>query len=164
MRLSSAHNDPVDPDPPAADDAQHRAESTAESAASEASAGDRENPTTETDDPFASPHTLRQWSFLRRIPPPVRKPLVVVMGATLIVTGMLLVVLPGPFTLPLVIAGVAILSTEFVWASRVFAVGHHHTRRLLAKTRNPWVMAGLIVLGLALAATGYSVLVAPRLS
>lgn len=146
MRLTSAHNEAVNPDQPAGGD---------EPEASAAS-GDAHD--------TIGTHKLRQLSFLRRIPPPVRKPLVSIMGATLIVTGLLLVVLPGPFTLPLIIAGVALLSTEFVWASRVFAVSHHHTRRLLAKTRNPWVMAGLILLGLALAATGYSVFVAPRLS
>lgn len=86
------------------------------------------------------------------------------MGATLIVTGLLLAVLPGPFTLPLIIAGVAILSTEFVWASRVFDVSHHHTRRFLAKTRNPWVATGLILLAVALAAIAYMVLIAPRLA
>jgi hypothetical protein len=37
-------------------------------------------------------------------------------GSTLIVTGLLLIILPGPFTLPLVVLGLVVLALEFAWA------------------------------------------------
>ena len=42
-----------------------------------------------------------------------------VIGFTLIAVGLLLVVLPGPFTLPLVILGLLVLALEFAWADRM---------------------------------------------
>jgi hypothetical protein len=52
------------------------------------------------------------WKLL---PTTVRKTIVLVIGSTLILTGMLLIVLPGPFTLPLVILGLVVLALEFAW-------------------------------------------------
>lgn len=52
------------------------------------------------------------------IPKSVRKTIVLVTGSTFILLGSLLVVLPGPFTLPLMILGLAILAVEFAWAQR----------------------------------------------
>ncbi|MEY4337599.1 MAG: hypothetical protein RL680_494 [Actinomycetota bacterium] len=46
----------------------------------------------------------------------MRKTIVSVIGSTLIITGLLLIVLPGPFTMPLLILGLAILALEFAWA------------------------------------------------
>ena len=48
-------------------------------------------------DKFSTP-----WKLL---PKPVRKTIVLIVGSTLIVTGILLIVLPGPFTIPLLILG-----------------------------------------------------------
>jgi hypothetical protein len=56
------------------------------------------------------------WMLL---PATVRKTIVFVIGSTLILTGLLLVVLPGPFTLPLVILGLIVLAIEFAWAERM---------------------------------------------
>jgi len=56
------------------------------------------------------------WMLL---PVTVRKTIVFVIGSTLILTGLLLVVLPGPFTLPLVILGLIVLAIEFAWAERM---------------------------------------------
>jgi len=55
------------------------------------------------------------WKLL---PASVRKTIVSVIGSTLILTGLLLIVLPGPFTLPLVILGLVVLALEFAWAER----------------------------------------------
>jgi hypothetical protein len=55
----------------------------------------------------------KSWKLL---PPPIRKTIVSVFGATFIITGLLLIVLPGPFTMPLLILGLAILALEFAWA------------------------------------------------
>lgn len=60
-------------------------------------------------------------STWRRLPSPVRKTLVATIGATLVALGVALIVLPGPFTLPLLIAGFAVLGTEFAWAARALA-------------------------------------------
>jgi hypothetical protein len=45
----------------------------------------------------------------------VKKVAVSVIGGTVLVIGVALLVLPGP-GIPLLIAGLAILATEFVWA------------------------------------------------
>jgi Putative transmembrane protein (PGPGW) len=55
----------------------------------------------------------QSWKML---PSPMRKTIVSVVGSTLIITGLLLIVLPGPFTMPLLILGLAILALEFAWA------------------------------------------------
>ncbi|MEO7804027.1 MAG: PGPGW domain-containing protein [Actinomycetota bacterium] len=41
-----------------------------------------------------------------------------ILGGALIVAGLLLIPLPGPFTLPLLFAGLTVLSWEFKWAKR----------------------------------------------
>jgi UPF0716 family protein affecting phage T7 exclusion len=50
------------------------------------------------------------------MPSAVRKTIVSVFGFTLIAIGGVLLILPGPFTLPPVIAGLFILALEFTWA------------------------------------------------
>jgi len=54
----------------------------------------------------------------RRAPSTLRKTIVAVLGGTVVLLGLALVVLPGPFTLPLLLLGFAILGTEFAWAAR----------------------------------------------
>lgn len=78
----------------------------------------------------------RRW---RAVPGSVRKPLVFVVGFTLIILAGVLVVLPGPFTLPPLIAGIAVLATEFAWAmtlrrhgERVARAGVRRAKRLPA--------------------------------
>jgi uncharacterized protein (TIGR02611 family) len=44
---------------------------------------------------------------------------VFVLGVALVVLGIALIPLPGPFSIPLMIAGLAVLATEFVWAERM---------------------------------------------
>jgi hypothetical protein len=51
------------------------------------------------------------WKLL---PSAIRKTIVSVIGSTLIVIGLLLSVLPGPFT----ILGLLVLGLEFAWARR----------------------------------------------
>ncbi|CAB4668007.1 MAG: hypothetical protein F2653_00935 [Actinobacteria bacterium] len=52
----------------------------------------------------------------RQLPSALRKTIVSVFGFTLIAIGGVLLILPGPFTLPPVIAGLFILALEFTWA------------------------------------------------
>lgn len=62
----------------------------------------------------------RGW---KKIPTPIRKPLAVVIAAVLLAIGGVLALLPGPFTIPFVIAAFAVLSAEFEWANRLFKWG-----------------------------------------
>ena len=56
----------------------------------------------------------RLW---RKAPLRLRQGIVLMVGVTIVLLGLALVVLPGPFTLPLLILGFAILGTEFAWAA-----------------------------------------------
>ena len=64
----------------------------------------------------------QRLAFLGRLwekaPPRLRRGIVLLVGGTIVLLGLALVVLPGPFTLPLLILGFAILGTEFAWAAR----------------------------------------------
>jgi UPF0716 family protein affecting phage T7 exclusion len=57
----------------------------------------------------------RAW---KNVPKPVRQVVTLVIGGTLVIVGGFLIVLPGPFTIPFVFAGLLILAGEFVWAQR----------------------------------------------
>ena len=62
-------------------------------------------------------------SFFRRIgldqvPPVIRRAIVGLVGTTIVLVGLLMVFLPGPGAL-VVLLGLAVLGTEFVWARRV---------------------------------------------
>jgi hypothetical protein len=54
----------------------------------------------------------------KNVPKPVRQIIALVIGGTLMIIGGLLIVLPGPFTIPFVFAGLLVLAGEFVWAQR----------------------------------------------
>lgn len=64
----------------------------------------------------------QRLAFLARLwdkaPARLRQGIVLLLGGTIILLGLALVVLPGPFTLPLLLVGFAILGTEFAWAAR----------------------------------------------
>jgi Putative transmembrane protein (PGPGW) len=47
----------------------------------------------------------------------MRKLIVALIGGTVLLVGIALLVLPGP-GIPIVLAGIAILASEFVWARR----------------------------------------------
>lgn len=59
-------------------------------------------------------------SVWRKLPHPLRWLTVATVGATLLVLGIIFLVLPGP-GIPLIIAGLAILATEFTWAEILLA-------------------------------------------
>jgi len=65
----------------------------------------------------------------KTVPKPARQLISLVIGGTLIVVGGFLIVLPGPFTLPFVFAGLVVLAAEFVWAERVLERAKHHAKR-----------------------------------
>ena len=55
---------------------------------------------------------------LNLVQPIIRRTLVGLIGGTIVVIGLLLIVLPGPGAL-VILVGLAILGTEFVWAQRL---------------------------------------------
>jgi hypothetical protein len=69
----------------------------------------------------------RIWS---QVPAPVRKLIVLVIGFTLIAIGTVLIVLPGPFTLPFMIGGLFILAIEFTWARSLLTKAQESARKI----------------------------------
>lgn len=66
----------------------------------------------------------------KSLPSALRKTIVLVIGLTLIVTGLLLIVLPGPFTMPLLVTGLVVLALEFAWAETMLIRVRHHGSKL----------------------------------
>lgn len=58
-------------------------------------------------------------SAKRRIPPQIRRPVVVGTGSLVAVTGLVLMPVPGPGGTPVFLAGLALLATELGWAQRL---------------------------------------------
>ena len=72
----------------------------------------------------------RNWLLL---PKGLRKIIAFSVGSFLVLTGLVLIVLPGPFTMPLVIAGLFVLAVEFAWAERLLAKAKGHASRIVPK-------------------------------
>ena len=66
----------------------------------------------------------------RQVPAPVRKLIVLVIGFTLIAIGTVLIILPGPFTLPFMIGGLFILAIEFTWAKSLLTKAQASARKI----------------------------------
>ncbi len=97
---------------------------------------------------------LTRW---RAVPGPIRKSVVLTIGLTLMAIGGALIILPGPFTLPFVIAGVAVLSSEFVWAERVMEKGQQAgtmAKDWVGRIPLPWLIVIItwVVVAVAIAA------------
>lgn len=60
---------------------------------------------------------------------------VFVIGVALVLLGLALIPVPGPFTIPLVVAGLAVLASEFVWAERMLDTVKDRTKRATAMAR-----------------------------
>jgi len=59
---------------------------------------------------------------------------VTVVGFALVIAGIVLLFLPGPGLL-VVIAGLALLATEFVWARRLLTLAREQARRINDRVR-----------------------------
>jgi uncharacterized protein (TIGR02611 family) len=71
--------------------------------------------------PLSLVHPLQRFFQrvgLGQVHPVVRRTIVAVVGSTIVLIGLLLVFLPGPGAL-VVLIGLAVLGTEFVWARRL---------------------------------------------
>ena len=78
------------------------------------------------------------FNYIKRIwqklPHPLRWLVVATVGITLLVLGIVFLVLPGP-GIPLIIAGLAILATEFTWAEIWLNRTKHHVDKAVKKVR-----------------------------
>ncbi len=69
----------------------------------------------------------KSWKLF---PKTLRKTIVLLVGSTLIVTGFALIVIPGPFTMPLLILGLVVLAVEFAWAETLLIRVRHHGAKI----------------------------------
>ena len=66
--------------------------------------------------PLPNWHSPREiYAFIFRS---TKRVVVFVVGVSLVALGIALIPLPGPFSIPLMIAGLAVLATEYVWAEK----------------------------------------------
>ena len=72
----------------------------------------------------------KNWLLL---PKGLRKIIAFSVGSFLVLAGLVLIVLPGPFTMPLVIAGLFVLAIEFAWAERFLAKAKVHAGKIVPK-------------------------------
>ena len=72
----------------------------------------------------------KNWLLL---PKGLRKIIAFSIGSFLVLAGLVLIVLPGPFTMPLVIAGLFVLAIEFAWAERFLAKAKGHASKIVPK-------------------------------
>jgi len=71
------------------------------------------------------------------------KAVVLVVGLAFILLGVALIALPGPLTIPPILLGLWIWSTEFRWADRQFHRAKDSAHRALEEARRRPVMTGL---------------------
>ena len=72
----------------------------------------------------------KSWLLL---PKRLRQVIAFTVGSTLVLCGLALVVLPGPFTMPLVIGGLIVLALEFAWAETLLIKAKHHASKIVPK-------------------------------
>lgn len=76
--------------------------------------------------------SLKVW---KRLPHPIRWVVVATIGVTLLVIGLVFMVLPGP-GIPFIIAGLAILASEFAWAEVLLNKTKHHSKRIFEQAKS----------------------------
>ena len=79
--------------------------------------------------------SFKRW--WKRIPAPIRKPLVLMIGSAIVAAGLAMIVLPGPGWAAIFL-GFAVLATEFAFAEKVrdWLVGQ--LRRFIKHARKTW--------------------------
>jgi len=87
---------------------------------------------------------VRSWVYRKPGGPLIWKTFIAVLGAAVVVVGLLLIPLPGPGW-AVVFLGLAVWATEFVWAQRLLRRG----RRLLREWTAWLARQSLLVRGLA---------------
>ncbi len=106
----------------------------------------------------AEPTTSSGWKVkLRRTPGGALavKAVVLVSGLLFILLGLALAALPGPLTIPPILVGLWIWSTEFAWAGRLLDRAKRSAEEAWEKAKRKPVLTGLItVSGLIALALG----------
>jgi hypothetical protein len=72
---------------------------------------------------------------------------VFVLGLLFVLGGIALVVLPGPLTIPPIIVGLWLWSTEFAWAHRFFTVWRKKGQQAWAQARQHPVSSTVVTVG-----------------
>ena len=72
------------------------------------------------------------------------KVLVFLLGLAFVLLGCALVVAPGPLTIPPILLGVWIWSTEFDWADRLLERAKHSAQEAWADAKRRPVLSGLV--------------------
>jgi hypothetical protein len=87
----------------------------------------------------------------------IRRAAIVLGGFGLLAVGLALLVLPGP-GIPVVIAGLGLLSLEFEWARRLRRRALHHAERVAPQRRSHRIAVGLGAVAAMVAGTVAGVL------
>jgi Putative transmembrane protein (PGPGW) len=101
-----------------------------------------------------------------RVGGPLLKVFVAVFGAGLVLLGVVAIALPGPLTIPPMVAGLYVLASEFAWAERWRDRAQDSGRKTWEQARRRPVVSGvttalgLVLAGVALWAVGHYDLVA----
>jgi uncharacterized protein (TIGR02611 family) len=82
----------------------------------------------------------------------IRRAAIVVGGFALLAAGLVLLVLPGP-GIPLVVAGLALLSHRFVWARRLRTAVLRRADRVAPASREQRIALAAVALAVAVGAT-----------
>ncbi|MES1246440.1 MAG: PGPGW domain-containing protein [Actinomycetota bacterium] len=82
----------------------------------------------------------------------MRRVVTVVGGFALLLLGLALLVLPGP-GIPLVVAGLGLLSLEYEWARRLRAWVMRRAERVAPRRREARIALAAVAIGAAVAAT-----------
>jgi hypothetical protein len=85
---------------------------------------------------------------------PLWRAAVFVVGLLCILAGVVLTVLPGPLTIPPILLGLYVWSTEFAWARQLFGVFRTKARRAWRHARRHPLPAGAITVSGLLVAAG----------
>ncbi|MDP1819258.1 MAG: PGPGW domain-containing protein [Acidimicrobiales bacterium] len=80
-------------------------------------------------------HSPREWIGV--ILKSTKRIVVLVIGLALVVGGIVLLVLPGPGLL-LIIAGLAVLASEFAWAERLLDRAKEQANKAKDKAQKSW--------------------------
>jgi uncharacterized protein (TIGR02611 family) len=81
------------------------------------------------------PEYRKHWN---RVPEPVRKPLVFIVGFAVVGAGIFMLIFPGPGWAAIFV-GFAILATEFAFAERVRDWLLEHLKKIIVRLKKAWV-------------------------
>ena len=110
------------------------------------------------------PSSVRNWKAgVRRTPGGASavKAIVFVSGLLFILLGLALAALPGPLTIPPILVGLYIWSTEFAWADRLLDRAKRSAQEAWEKAKSKPVLTALVTLS-GLAAFGVGLYLVAR--